>query len=153
MRIALAQLLKTKMPYSTSEKIDVSDELVGLEDILDSSIADVDYVFSRIDEQTYLVKIKIRVDLVLEGPVSLKHFTKEVLVETEEIFSKYDYNDDFFEIDGQTIDTKEAVVTNILLAKPVRIDDEEYIDDEDDFEEDDQEEYINPAFASLKDLF
>ena len=36
---------------------------------------------------------------------------------------------------------------NILLNKPMKIDDEEFED-----EISDEEEYVNPAFANLKDL-
>lgn len=148
MRITLAQLLKTSMPFTFNEKLDVSTSLVGLEDILETSLADVSYVFSKLDDETYLIRIKIEVDLVLEGPVTLERYPKHIVVESDEIYSKRLYNDDSFVIEGQTIDTSEAVVMNILLAKPMRITDEEFQDD--DLLE--QEEYVNPAFANLKDL-
>lgn len=147
MKLTLGQLLKLKFPYKVSEELDLSADLNGLEDILSSSPASVDYEFSRIDNDTYLVHMKIEIDLVLEGPVSLKGYQKHFKVESSEIFSKYEYNDDSFLIEGQTLDTKEAVIMNILLNKPMKIDDEEFED-----EISDEEEYVNPAFANLKDL-
>lgn len=147
MKLTLGQLLKLKFPYKVSEELDLSADLNGLEDIISSSPASVDYEFSRIDNDTYLVHMEIEIDLVLEGPVSLKGYPKHFKVESSEIFSKYEYNDDSFLIEGQTLDTKEAVIMNILLNKPMKIDDEEFED-----EISDEEEYVNPAFANLKDL-
>lgn len=151
MRITLAQLLKTLMPYRTTEVLDLSNDLVGFEDILEISPAEIEYRFQRIDDQTYSVKIKTEIDLILEGPVSLKKYSQQILVDTEEIFSSYEYDAETFVVEGQTLDTKEAVIMNLLLLKPMRVEeDEEYNEAVE--EEDLEEENMNPAFANLKDL-
>ena len=55
-----------------------------------------------------------------------------------------------FIITGQTLDTKEAVVTNVLIQKPMTVYAEGIsFEDEGSIEEEDT---INPAFAKLKDL-
>ncbi|UKI49971.1 MAG: hypothetical protein L6U99_00455 [Clostridium sp.] len=64
MKLTLGQLLKLKFPYKVSEELDLSTDLNGLEDIISSSPASVDYEFSRIDNDTYLVHMEIEIDLV-----------------------------------------------------------------------------------------
>ena len=89
------------------------------------------------------------VDLVLEDSVTLKHFDYLIDVDAEEIFSSDESNEDAFIIDGITLDTKEALVANILINKPMTATSAEFESDE---EPEAEEEKINPAFASLKDL-
>ena len=91
------------------------------------------------------------VNLVLEDSVTLKHFDYLIDVDAEEIFSSDESNEDAFVIDGITLDTKEAIVANILINKPMTTTSAEFESDEVEVE-DSKEENINPAFASLKDL-
>ena len=90
----------------------------------------------------------------MEDSISLKEIPYLIETTAEEIFSTDASMEDVFVIDGITIDTKEAILTNILINKPMSVTNEEF---ESDFDEDEDveevsEEYINPAFASLKDL-
>ena len=54
-------------------------------------------------------------------------------------------------IEGQTLDTKEAIISIILENKPASQSNESFEDQNDDFDEE-EDKGINPAFASLKDL-
>ncbi|MBQ7641702.1 MAG: DUF177 domain-containing protein [Acholeplasmatales bacterium] len=148
MRFTLAQLKKTQMPYSYDETIDLSNELDGLEDIVKSTPCIVKSTIMDRGDETYKVKFNINITLTLEDSVSLKHFDFPIDVDAEEIFSTDESNEDAFLIDGITLDTKEAILANILINKPMATTVEEFESDLDDSEE----EKINPAFASLKDL-
>ena len=149
MQLTLAQLRKLSFPYSFEEQIDLSNELNGFEDIKSSSLVSVSYLIKERGIDTYLVKFKIHVDLVLEDSVSLKAVSYPIDTEVEELFTTDDSIDDAFIIEGMTLNTKEAILTNILCEKPMSYTEEEF---ESDIDEEDEEDKINPAFASLKDL-
>ena len=102
---------------------------------------------------TFLLKLSISIELTLVDSISLKEVSYTVETDAEEIYTTDDSIDDAFFIDGQTLDTKEAILTNILIAKPMSYTLEDDFYDEIEGEEiEEEEEYINPAFASLKDL-
>ena len=150
MRFTLAQLKKYSMPYSFEETLDLSSDLDGLEDIVKSSPCVVSSTIYDRGDETYKVKFNIKVTLTLEDAISLKHFDFPIDVDAEEIFSTDEANEDAFLINGITLDTKEAILANILINKPMTTSSEEFDSDIEDEEE--PEEKINPAFASLKDL-
>lgn len=150
MRFTLAQLRKFSMPYSFDESLDLSNELDGFEDIISSKPCEVHTVIKERGIDTYLCTFNIRIEVVMEDSVSLKEVPYTIETTAEEVFSTDDSIDDVFLIDGQTLDTKEAILTNILVNKPMSLTNEEF---ESDIEEEEPEERkINPAFASLKDL-
>ncbi|MBE6137373.1 MAG: hypothetical protein E7176_03155 [Erysipelotrichaceae bacterium] len=149
MRFALAQLRKLAMPYSFDESLDLSEELNGFEDIISSKPCEVHTVIKERGVDTYLCIFNIRIEVIMEDAVSLDEVPYTIETIAEEIFSTDDSIEDVFLIEGQTIDTKEAILTNILVNKPMSLTNEEY---ESDIEEEPEERKINPAFASLKDL-
>ena len=147
MRFTLAQLKKISMPYSYNETIDLSSDLNGLEDIIKSSPCDVSSTIMNRGDDTYKINFKIKIVLTLEDAISLKQLDYPIEIDAEEIFSTDESDEDAFLIDGITLDTKEAIVANILINKPMSTTVEEFESDEDL-----EEEKMNPAFASLKDL-
>lgn len=153
MRLALAQLRKLTMPYVCSEDMDLSEDLNGYEDIISSSAAHIDYVINYISEGRYLVKMDISIDLVVESAISLKHLNKSISCSSDEIFAQNPLDsEDVNSFNGQTLDTRDAVITCILCEKPMRsVGEDEYFESDDIDSEEDGEE-INSAFASLADL-
>ncbi len=149
MRFTLAQLKKYIMPYSYEETLDLSSDLEGLEDIVKSSPCVIKSTIYDRGDDTYKVSFNIKITLTLEDSITLKHFDFPIDVDAEEIFSTDEANEDAFLISGITLDTKEAIIANILINKPMTTSSEEF---ESEIEEDEPEEKINPAFASLKDL-
>ena len=150
MKFALAQLSKLKFPYDFEEKLDLSLELNGFEDIISSSKAKVKSIINQYNEDEYLFDFDIDVDLVVEDSISLKPINLNIKAKGRELFSNNPLREDAFETIGNTLDTKEAIIMLILSEKPMSSTNEEFTDDTDDFEEEDTN--INPAFASLKDL-
>ena len=154
MKLTLAQLRKLQMPYRYSEELDLKAELVDFEDIIDTSLVHVDYEIRERGIDTYLVDFKYEVTLTMQCSITLNEVEYDICEEGSEIFSTTeDEIEDVFLIEGQTLDTKEAIVTNILINKPMTVSSEgaEFISDEEPVEEM-EEEKINPAFAKLKDL-
>ncbi len=152
MRFTLSQLLKLPMPYEYTEELDLTDDLVGLEGILKVLSCNVNGKISRIDDENYTIDFHIEAELVLECAISLKEVPYMVSTDCTEVFSTKE-SDETFTITKQTLDTKEAVITNLLLAKPMNV----YapgvsFEDENDEFEDEEEDKINPAFESLKEL-
>jgi uncharacterized metal-binding protein YceD (DUF177 family) len=154
MRLALAQLRKLRFPYVVEEDLDLSEDLIGYEDILDCSKAHVKYEFTLLDTDKYLIRMNINIDLVLESAISMKHINKSIEAVSDEIYMQNpDFESDINPIENQTLDTKEAVITDILCEKPMRsiIDGEEFESDDVESSEEDSQK-VNPAFASLADL-
>jgi uncharacterized metal-binding protein YceD (DUF177 family) len=153
MKLTLAQLRKLQMPYRYSEELDLKEELVDFEDIIDTSLVHVDYEIRERGIDTYLVEFKYEVTLTMQCSITLNEVEYVISEEGSEIFSTTDEVEDVFLIEGQTLDTKEAILTNVLINKPMTVSTEgaEFISDEEP-EEDIEEEQINPAFAGLKNL-
>ena len=152
MRFTLSQLLKLPMPYEFSESLDLNDDLVGLEGILKVLSCNVKGIINRIDDENYEIDFHIESDLILECAISLNEVPYSVSTDCSETFSTTE-SDETFTISKQTLDTKEAVITNLLLAKPMNVyaPGVTFEDENDEFEEA-EEDNINPAFASLKEL-
>lgn len=155
MRYALAQLRKLSLPYRTSEDLDLSEDLNGYEDILESSPAHIEYEIHEVSLDKYLVRMDIEIELVLESAISLKRINKTISCSSDEIYVQNPgIDEDVNPFIGQTLDTREAVLTNILCEKPMRsVGEDEYFEsdyiDEDEAEE---EAKANSPFASLADL-
>lgn len=152
MRLTLAQLRKLSMPYHISEELDLSKELSGFEDIRSVDVARVDYVICERGLDTYYVTFSFEVKLVMQCAVSLQDVPYTILASAEEVFTTDDQIEDAFIIDDQTLDTKEAVLTNVLIHKPMTIIAEGVSFEDDIEEEDSKDDGVNPAFAKLKDL-
>ena len=152
MRFTLAQLRKLRMPYHFTEELDLSDELNDFEDIISVENCIVNGEIRERGIDTYMIKFEITSDLIMRCAVTLEEVPYRIETTAEEVFSNDETLEDAFPIEGQTDDTKEAVLTNVLIAKPMSYTvEEDYEFEQEDFEEE-EEEYINPAFASLKDL-
>lgn len=154
MRLSLAQLRKLKMPYSFEEELNLEEELNGFEDIVSVGTVYVCGIIKELDRDKYLISMKIKVDLIMESAISSEEIPYCIETETEEVYSVEDDTEgDVSIIVGQTLDTKEAILTSIIIEKPMRItgNDEEFISDEIE-EEETEGRKVNPAFASLKDL-
>ncbi|MDE5715449.1 MAG: DUF177 domain-containing protein [Anaeroplasmataceae bacterium] len=154
MRLSLAQLRKLNMPYSCSEDLDISSDLDGFEDIIHASKAHITYVIKNRGYDTYLVNFSITVDLVMECSITLQEVYYQVQTNAEELFTTDESIEDANLIELETLDTKEAILTNILIAKPMKVvaDGVHFESDDAPIESDNEEEGINPAFAKLKDF-
>ena len=119
MKFALAQLTKLSFPYEFEEELDLSLELDGFEDIISSSKAKVKSIINQYSQEEYLFDFDIDVDLVVEDSISLKPINLNIKTKGRELFSNNPEREDAFEIIGNTLDTKEAIIMLILSEKPM----------------------------------
>ena len=154
MRLTLAQLRKLPMPYKCHEELDLSSDLDNFEDIIKAHNVSVDYEIRERGLDTYLVTFSYHVDLIMQCCITLQEVACQVKGNAEEIFTTDSNLEDAFYIEGQTLDTREAVLTNVLISKPMKVVAEgvTFEDDVDLEAEKVEEKKINPAFAKLKDL-
>ena len=150
MKFTLAQLRKLSFPYEYDETLDLSKELNGLEDILSSGLCNIHTAINLAGEEDYVLNFQIEIDLNVQDAISLKEIPLHLDISSKEIYSQDKERDDCTIIEGLTLDTREAIIAAILENKPMVSSNEEFEDEVTDGE--DEEEKINPAFASLKDL-
>ena len=149
MKFTLAQLRKLSFPYEYDETLDLSSELNGLEDILSSGLCKIHTAINLAGEEDYVLNFQIEIDLNVQDAISLKEIPLHLDITSKEVYSKDTERDDCTVIEGLTLDTREAIIAAILENKPMVTSNEEF---EDEIVDEDEEEKINPAFASLKDL-
>ena len=149
MKFTLAQLRKLSFPYEYDETLDLSSELNGLEDILSSGLCKIHTAINLAGEEDYVLNFQIEIDLNIQDAISLKEIPLHLDITSKEVYSKDTERDDCTVIEGLTLDTREAIIAAILENKPMVSSNEEF---EDEIVDEDEEEKINPAFASLKDL-
>ncbi len=154
MKYTVFQLRKLKMPFEVDEEFDLSNDLDGFEDILKSTPAHVIEKISQVSDDTWEIKAHISIILTLQSSISLKEIPYKVECDTEFEYTldKDLANDsDAILVENNTIDTTDAILTEILCQKPMTscYDDEEF---ESDIATDDSNDKINPAFAGLADL-
>ena len=149
MKFTLAQLRKLSFPYEYDETLDLSKELNGLEDILSSGLCNIHTAINLAGEEDYVLNFQIVIDLNVQDAISLKEIPLHLDITSKEVYSKDTERDDCTVIEGLTLDTREAIIAAILENKPMVSSNEEF---EDEIVDEDEEEKINPAFASLKDL-
>ena len=149
MKFTLAQLRKLSFPYEYDETLDLSSELNGLEDILSSGLCKIHTAINLAGEEDYVLNFQIEIDLIVQDAISLKEIPLHLDITSKEVYSKDTERDDCTIIEGLTLDTREAIIATIFENKPMVSSNEEF---EDEIVDEDEEEKINPAFASLKDL-
>lgn len=135
------------MPYSFEEELNLDDELKGFEDIISLSTCKVSTTIRDRGEESYLCEFHIQVELVLEDAVTFEEIPYKIDVNSSEVFTKDINNLDATIMDKDTLDTREAIIAIIISEKPMTTSLSDYENDDDT-----EDEYINPAFASLKDL-
>ena len=147
MKFALAQLRKLSLPYTYEEELDLSSDLCGTEDILKCDTCYVKTTINMGGDDTYLCEFEIKINLTLEDSITLDEIPYNIDVNSSELYTKDETIEDATYLDTETLDTKEAIIQIILSEKPMAQSLTSYEE-----ENEEEEEYINPAFASLKDL-
>lgn len=153
MRYTLAQLRKMHFPYKEECEYDFNEELNGFEDIKSSSICKTKETIYNIGPDSFRVDLDIEIELMLECAVTLEVLPYKINLSASEYYTfdkETSDNGDFIFVEGQTLDTFEEVLSEILIEKPMK-----FVKDGIEFEDeiiDEPKEKINPAFASLKDL-
>ncbi len=152
MKHTFLELRKLNLPLTENSEFDFSKELNGFEDILSSSKAAVTETLTRIDDTTYHLKAYIKIDLVLESAITLEKvpYAIDTILNVDYTTLQNVTDEDAIIVENNTIDTYDAILTEILCQKPMTARNEG-----EEFESelpDEEEEKVNPAFASLADF-
>ena len=124
MKFSVQQLQKINpSPLKVSEQIDYRDFLDGLtsSDILDIALVDVDISISKLDMNTFQFDYVIHADLGLACALTLERVPYVMDLNISETYSTLPDSDDVYPIEGNTIDTKEVVWSQILMNIPIRV--------------------------------
>ncbi len=132
-----------------NDTLELNDDIVGFNGCKSISAVSISGDGKVIDKDKFEFRFNIKASMVLTCAVSLLDVNYDIDLNCEEIFA-FDNsdNDDYNIIDGQTIDLKDVVITNIIINIPMKIVKEGYENLNDN---DENVEKINPAFASLAD--
>ena len=128
MKFSLAQLRKIAMPYKFVDELDLSKDLDGFEDIIRASVCRVEGTLKERGIDTYLYEFSISIDLELEDAVSLKAIPYKINAKASELFTTDSNLEDVILIEGQTLDTYDAVLTAVICNKPMAYTEEEFED-------------------------
>ena len=124
MKFSVQQLQKINpSPLKVSEQIDYRDFLDGLtsSDILDIALVDVSISISKLDMNTFQFDYVIHADLGLACALTLERVPYVMDLNISETYSTLPDSDDVYPIEGNTIDTKEIVWSQILMNIPIRV--------------------------------
>lgn len=124
MKFSVQQLQKINpSPLKVSEQIDYRDFLDGLtsSDILDIALVDVNISISKLDMNTFQFDYVIHADLGLACALTLERVPYVMDLNVSETYSTLPDSDDIYPIEGNTIDTKEIVWSQILMNIPIRV--------------------------------
>lgn len=124
MKFSVQQLQKINAsPQKVHEQIDYRDFLDGLSssDIIDIALVDVDISISKLDMNTFQFDYVIHADLGLACALTLERVPYVMDLNVSETYSTEADDDDTYPIEGNTIDTKEIVWSQILMNIPIRV--------------------------------
>ncbi len=124
MKFSVQQLQKINAsPQKVHEQIDYRDFLDGLSssDIIDIALVDVDISISKLDMNTFQFDYVIHADLGLACALTLERVPYVMDLNVSETYSTEADDDDIYPIEGNTIDTKEIVWSQILMNIPIRV--------------------------------
>lgn len=125
MKFSVQQLQKINpSPLKVSEQIDYRDFLDGLvsSDILDIALVDVAISIYKLDMDTFKFDYVIHADLGLACALTLERVPYTMNLEVSETYSTSpDEDEEIYPIEGNTIDTKEIVWSQILMNIPMRV--------------------------------
>lgn len=124
MKFSVQQLQKINAsPQKVHEQIDYRDFLDGLSssDIIDIALVDVDISISKLDMNTFQFDYMIHADLGLACALTLERVPYVMDLNVSETYSTEADDDDIYPIEGNTIDTKEIVWSQILMNIPIRV--------------------------------
>lgn len=152
MKYTLQELRKISLPKTETNEYDLNDDLKGVEDILSVTSCKVKESINMLSFDVFELKLSIDCKLNVACSVTGQEIPLDIKTDTCLYYTtdkESAIESGFIYVEGNTIDTKEEIISEILIQKPMssKLDGIEFEDEQE------VEEKINPAFASLKDYF
>ena len=149
MKWTLGQLAKIEKPIVVNYELNLSDNLDKMPDVKAISMVKISGEGYELGFDEYVFSLDVKCDLTMVCAISLEDVIYPLEFHTDEIFKTENNDGDDVNLVTNVIDLDQVILSNIFMRIPMKV-----VKEGATFkEEEKEEEYINPAFANLKNKF
>ena len=149
MKWTLGQLAKIEKPIVVNYELNLSDSLDKMPDVKAISMVKISGEGYELGFDEYVFSLDIKCDLTMMCAISLEDVIYPLEFHTDEIFKTENNDGDDVNLVTNVVDLDQVILSNIIMRIPMKV-----VKEGATFkEEEKEEEYINPAFANLKNKF
>lgn len=145
MKWTLGQLAKIAKPINVDYELDLSNKLELLPDVKAIDMVKITGTGYEMGFDEYVFALDVKCNLTMCCAISLEDVIYPLEFHTDEIFKTSNPDGDDVNLVTNMVDLDEVILSNIIMRIPMKVVKKgvEYKSEQD------EEEYINPAFASL----
>ena len=149
MKWTLGQLAKIEKPIVVNYELNLSDNLDKMPDVKAISMVKISGEGYELGFDEYVFSLDVKCELTMVCAISLEDVIYPLEFHTDEIFKTENNDGDDVNLVTNVIDLDQVILSNIIMRIPMKV-----VKEGATFkEEEKEEEYINPAFANLKNKF
>ena len=149
MKWTLGQLAKIEKPISVNYELNLSENLDKMPDVKAISMVKISGEGYELGFDEYVFSLDVKCELTMVCAISLEDVIYPLEFHTDEIFKTENNDGDDVNLVTNVIDLDQVILSNIIMRIPMKV-----VKEGATFtEEEKEEEYINPAFADLKNKF
>ena len=149
MKWTLGQLAKIEKPIIVNYELNLSEYLDKMPDVKAISMVKISGEGYELGFDEYVFSLDVKCDLTMVCAISLEDVIYPLEFHTDEIFKTENNDGDDVNLVTNVIDLDQVILSNIFMRIPMKV-----VKEGATFkEEEKEEEYINPAFANLKNKF
>ena len=149
MKWTLGQLAKIEKPIVVNYELNLSDNLDKMPDVKAISMVKISGEGYELGFDEYVFSLDVKCELTMVCAISLEDVIYPLEFHTDEIFKTENNDGDDVNLVTNVIDLDQVILSNIFMRIPMKV-----VKEGATFkEEEKEEEYINPAFANLKNKF
>lgn len=149
MKWTLGQLAKIEKPIVVNYELNLSENLDKMPDVKAISMVKISGMGYELGFDEYVFSLDVKCELTMVCAISLEDVIYPLEFHTDEIFKTENNDGDDVNLVTNVIDLDQVILSNIIMRVPMKV-----VKEGATFtEEVEKEEYINPAFADLKNKF
>ena len=149
MKWTLGQLAKIEKPIIVNYELNLSEYLDKMPDVKAIIMVKISGEGYELGFDEYVFSLDVKCDLTMVCAISLEDVIYPLEFHTDEIFKTENNDGDDINLVTNVVDLDQVILSNIIMRIPMKV-----VKDGITFESDEkEEEYINPAFADLKNKF
>ena len=149
MKWTLGQLAKMNKPIEVNYELNLSETLDKMPDVKAISMVKISGMGYELGFDEYVFSLDVKCELTMVCAISLEDVIYPLEFHTDEIFKTENNDGDDVNLVTNVIDLDQVILSNIIMRVPMKV-----VKEGATFtEEVEKEEYINPAFADLKNKF
>lgn len=149
MKWTLGQLAKIEKPIVVNYELNLSENLDKMPDVKAISMVKISGEGYELGFDEYVFSLDVKCELTMVCAISLEDVIYPLEFHTDEIFKTENNDGDDVNLVTNVIDLDQVILSNIIMRIPMKVVKEGATYKE----EVEKEEYINPAFADLKNKF